>query len=145
MCSRARHRARAFSQAGFRSRRAKTGHRVIADDRNYLYHDVVRAAIELRPRVVVIENVPGMHSARRQDLTFLQTAARDLERRARFRTAMWRLNASAFGSLQDRVRYFLVAWPRGPRGPGRAGLTQSPLLRRSPVEGPKARPQRQPA
>ncbi len=103
-----------FSQAGFRSRRAKTGHRVIADDRNYLYRHVVRAAIELRPRVVVLENVPGMHSARRQDLTFLQAAARELERRAGFRTAMWRLNASAFGIPQDRVRYFLVAWRSGP-------------------------------
>lgn len=103
-----------FSSAGFRSKRAKTGHKVIADDRNYLYRYMVRAAIELRPRMVVLENVPGMHSARRQDLTFLQAAARDLGRRAGFTTAIWRLNAAAFGVPQDRVRYFLVAWRPGP-------------------------------
>jgi DNA (cytosine-5)-methyltransferase 1 len=50
-----------------------------------------------------------MHSARKENLSFLEVAARMLENKGRYRTTIWRLNASAFGVPQDRIRYFLVA------------------------------------
>jgi DNA (cytosine-5)-methyltransferase 1 len=60
-----------------------------------------------------MENVPGMQSAKKENLSFLETAARMLEERAGFTTAVWRLNASAFGVPQDRLRFFLVASTTG--------------------------------
>jgi len=98
-----------FSHAGFRSKRSRTGYRLAGDARNYLFEEVVAAALELRPKLVLMENVPGMHSAKRDDVSFLEAAARMLQRKAGFKTAIWRLNAAAFGVPQDRIRYFLVA------------------------------------
>lgn len=98
-----------FSHAGFRSKKTLTGYKVTADHRNFLYEPVVDLALELKPRIVLMENVPGMQSARRGGVSFLESAAHLLEIRGGFRTAIWQLNASAFGVPQDRIRYFLVA------------------------------------
>lgn len=98
-----------FSHAGFRSKSARTGYRVGADERNFLFEYMVAAALELRPRLFLMENVPGMNSARHQSLSFLEVTARRLEEKGQYRTTIWRLNASAFGVPQDRIRYFLVA------------------------------------
>ncbi len=99
-----------FSHVGFRSKRSLTDYRLADDHRNFLWKCMVKAAVELRPRLVVMENVPGMNFApRRQNLTFMEAARRALERRGRYRARIWRLNAAAFGVPQDRVRYFLVA------------------------------------
>lgn len=97
-----------FSHVGHRSKTTLTGYRVKDDARNYLYEHMVTAALELRPRLFLMENVPGMKSARKGDLSFLDEAARALEQEG-FKTATWRLNAAAYGVPQDRVRYFLVA------------------------------------
>jgi DNA (cytosine-5)-methyltransferase 1 len=62
-----------------------------------------------------------MSSARnRENLSYLQAAARGLERLG-FHTRIWRLNAAAFGVPQFRVRHFLVGCRDGrvseaPRG-----------------------------
>jgi DNA (cytosine-5)-methyltransferase 1 len=111
-----------FSHVGFRSKRSRTGYRLARDRRNFLWKHMVQAALELRARLVVMENVPGMNFApRRQNLSFMETARRELERRGRYHARIWRLNAAAFGVPQDRVRYFLIAWrdadvPAEPRG-----------------------------
>jgi len=70
---------------------------------------MISAVSELQPKLFVLENVPGMQSARRENLSFIEHAARTLEEECRYKTAIWRLNASAFGVPQDRIRYFLVA------------------------------------
>jgi DNA (cytosine-5)-methyltransferase 1 len=70
---------------------------------------MVQSAIELRPRLFLMENVPGMHSARNENLSFLEIAAHMLEQQGQYITAIWRRNASAFGVPQHRIRYFLVA------------------------------------
>lgn len=98
-----------YSTAGFRSKKARTGYEFHEDERNFLFEDMVRAALQLRPRLFLMENVPGMQSARKEDLSFLESAARMLERKGAFTTTIWRLNASAFGVPQDRIRCFLVA------------------------------------
>ncbi|MGH6689727.1 MAG: DNA (cytosine-5-)-methyltransferase [Gammaproteobacteria bacterium] len=111
-----------FSHVGFRSKRSRTGYRLADDRRNFLWRYMVEAALELRPRVVVMENVPGMNFApRRENLSFMETARRELERRGRYCARIWRLHAAAFGIPQDRIRFFLVACrdtevPPAPRG-----------------------------
>ena len=70
-----------FSHAGFRSKRTRTGYRVTADERNFLFEYMVAAALELRPKLFLMENVPGMHSARHENLSFLEVAARVSSRR----------------------------------------------------------------
>jgi DNA (cytosine-5)-methyltransferase 1 len=98
-----------FSRAGFRSKAAKTGYRLEKDARNYLFEYLVDLALALRPRLFLMENVPGMGTARKEDLSFLESAGRMLERQGKFKTSIWKLNASAYGVPQDRMRCFLVA------------------------------------
>jgi DNA (cytosine-5)-methyltransferase 1 len=98
-----------FSHAGFRSKPLPTRYRVDADERNYLFEYMVEAALELKPRLFLMENVPGMQTARKGELSFLEAAARELETKGGFSTAVWKLNASAYGVPQDRLRLFLVA------------------------------------
>jgi DNA (cytosine-5)-methyltransferase 1 len=98
-----------FSHAGFRSKSTRTGYRVAGDDRNFLFEYMVAAAIALKPTLFLMENVPGMQSARHENLSFLEIAARKLQQQGKYRTAIWKLNASAFGVPQARMRYFLVA------------------------------------
>jgi DNA (cytosine-5)-methyltransferase 1 len=105
-----------FSNVGHRSKLSSQGFDPILrrgyssedDDRNHLYLEVVRAAAELRPALVLVENVPGMKSARKGALSFLDSAARDLQGLG-YVTETWRLNAASHGVPQDRMRFFLVA------------------------------------
>src|SRR5579872_1534068 len=98
-----------FSSAGFRSKTTKTGYRPDSDDRNYLSEWMVDAALELKPKLFLMENVPGMKTVKREDLSFLDSAARRLELEGGYRTEVWQLNTAAFGIPQDRNRCFLVA------------------------------------
>lgn len=99
-----------FSTAGFRSKMTRNGYRLAHDERNYLFECLVDIALALRPRLFLMENVPGMKTARKKDdLSFLDAAARMLERGGGYRTAIWQLNATGFGVPQDRTRCFLVA------------------------------------
>jgi endonuclease III len=98
-----------FSTAGFRSKKTLTGYRPEQDDRNFLVKATVEAALQLRPRLFLMENVPGIQTVRGANLSFLEEAARILSERGGYRTDIWQLNAAAFGVPQDRVRCFLVA------------------------------------
>jgi len=98
-----------FSTAGFRSKKTQTGYRPEDDERNHLWEWMVAAALELKPRLFLMENVPGMQSARRDESSFFEAVAKRLEEEGGYRTEMWRLNAAAFGVPQDRIRCFLVA------------------------------------
>lgn len=102
-----------FSHAGFRSKSAHTGYKVTSDERNYLFEFMVGTALELKPRLFLMENVPGMKSAKRENLSFIEAAAKMLEDGGKYRTAIWKLNAAALGVPQDRIRYFLVASREG--------------------------------
>jgi DNA (cytosine-5)-methyltransferase 1 len=98
-----------FSMAGMRAKVTRNGYRLAHDDRNYLFECLVGAALVLRPRLFLMENVPGMKTARKDDLSFMEAAAHRLEKGGQYRTAVWHLNATAFGVPQDRSRCFLVA------------------------------------
>lgn len=97
-----------FSHVGHRSKRTRTGYSVTDDERNYLYTEMIRVARELRPRLFLMENVPGMKSARSGPDSFIEAAERRLKRDG-YATALWKVNAAAHGVPQDRLRYFLVA------------------------------------
>lgn len=97
-----------FSHVGQRSKSSKTGYKVTDDERNYLYAHMVRFALAFRPRLFLMENVPGMKSARDGASSFLDAAAKKLSA-AGYKTTTWKLNAAAFGVPQDRNRVFLVA------------------------------------
>lgn len=98
-----------FSTAGFRSKKTLTGYRPNDDERNFLSEWMVAAALELKPKLFLMENVPGMQSVKREDTTFLDAVAKRLETEGGYRTEVWRLNSAAFGVPQDRIRCFLVA------------------------------------
>ena len=101
-----------FSMAGFRGKLAKTGYRPTVDQRNFLFENLVDYAASLRPRLFLMENVPGMGTARKDERTFLESASKMLER-AGFEAAVWELNATIFGVPQDRTRCFLVGASKG--------------------------------
>src|SRR5207302_4279387 len=97
-----------FSSAGFRSKSTRTGYRAIGDERNYLFEWLIGVALELEPRLFLMENVPAMKSSRQQDISFLETAARRLQAGG-YVTAIWQPISVAFGVPQERTRCFLVA------------------------------------
>ena len=73
---------------GFRSKKTKTGYHPIADERNFLFEHMVAAALELRPRLFLMENVPGMHSVKRENLSFLEAAAAMLSKKGGYPTRL---------------------------------------------------------
>lgn len=97
-----------FSHVGQRSKSTLTGYRVTEDARNFLYENMIAAARELKPKLFLMENVPGMSSAKNGEHSFLDAAANAL-RAEGFTTATWKLSAAAYGVPQERVRHFLVA------------------------------------
>lgn len=98
-----------FSNAGFRSKATRQRYFTHGDERNDLFAFVVAAAAELKPPLVLLENVPGMHSAKKGVRTYMEQAALFLEEFAGYKTEIWKLNAVEFGVPQDRSRMFLVA------------------------------------
>jgi DNA (cytosine-5)-methyltransferase 1 len=107
-----------FSSAGMRSKlshRARTtlrGYRIAEDERNFLFEFMVGAALELRPRLFLMENVPGMDSRRKGRPSFMEMAENMLQDGG-FETAIWKLDAASYGVPQRRPRSFLVASPTG--------------------------------
>jgi DNA (cytosine-5)-methyltransferase 1 len=98
-----------FSHAGFRSKATRHRYFTKADARNDLFAFVITAAVELKPRLVLLENVPGMQSAKRANLSYMEEAALFLQEAAGYQTEIWKLNAAEFGVPQDRARHFIVA------------------------------------
>jgi DNA (cytosine-5)-methyltransferase 1 len=88
------------------------GHRVLDDPRNGLVFHFLRLVAELKPRIFVMENVPGMATASHTGLlSELIDRFRDLGYRVRLPYQI--LNAANFGVPQDRRRLFLVGARRG--------------------------------
>lgn len=81
-----------------------------SDPRNGLYLTVIRAANVLRPKAVIIENVPTVTLDKSRAV---QTGAGHLERLG-YRVSTFMTDASCFGLPQRRKRHILVA-VNGPR------------------------------
>jgi len=84
------------------------------DQRNYLFLEVVRFAGALRPKVLVIENVPGMASARKggADLSFVHEVAFAIEELG-YEVSFAKLNAADYGVPQTRERIFFLGVEKG--------------------------------
>lgn len=96
-----------FSRVGPRSR-AFLRYRPEDDEQNHLYREIGRFVRLLRPKVVVMENVPGMAEVTLKDGRTFVDAACSMFRRNGYRTAVWTLNAGSYGVPQKRIRRVLV-------------------------------------
>jgi DNA (cytosine-5)-methyltransferase 1 len=89
---------------------SQTGKRKGAADERNLWPDFARLICGLKPRWILVENVPGILSTDHGG--FFAGVLRDLA--ALGYDAEWDcLPASAFGAYHERLRLFLVAYPAG--------------------------------
>jgi DNA-methyltransferase (dcm)/DNA-methyltransferase (dcm) len=85
------------------------GHEPDKDDRNELTPAFIRRAVQLNPRIIVLENVKGLVSTPRGSTTYLDYVLSLLAESGY--EADWRiLNCADFGVPQLRERFVLVAW-----------------------------------
>ncbi|WP_211627903.1 DNA cytosine methyltransferase [Paraburkholderia nemoris] len=88
--------------------------RVNKDDaRNGEVFHFLRAAIALRPKVILIENVAQFQKFRTSDDQLLVDQVREVLHGVGYSTGVFLLNAVEFGVPQNRVRFFLVASLKG--------------------------------
>jgi DNA (cytosine-5)-methyltransferase 1 len=103
-----------FSKTGhsasrsIRARRMHAGFGEEDDERNYLFECMIEVAARIQPRVVLMENVPGM-DAKRGDLPSFMQLAENMLQELGYCTAIWNLDAASYGIPQHRLRKFLVA------------------------------------
>jgi DNA (cytosine-5)-methyltransferase 1 len=83
------------------------GSRVVWDDRNNLYQEVLRIASQLRPRCVVIENVPGL--ATLAGGAYLHAILEGLTAQG-YQAACAELLAAQYGAPQMRWRLIIIGW-----------------------------------
>ncbi|MHA6762008.1 DNA cytosine methyltransferase [Streptacidiphilus sp. PAMC 29251] len=83
------------------------GSRVVWDERNNLYREVLRLAEELTPRAIVIENVPGLVSL--GGGAYLRAILDGLAARG-YAAACAELLAASYGAPQMRWRLIIIAW-----------------------------------
>jgi DNA (cytosine-5)-methyltransferase 1 len=83
------------------------GRREIDDPRNGLFGQFLRIAFELRPKVIVIENVPGL--ATLNGGAILKEIGQAFNA-ARYRVDCAELLAAQYGVPQMRWRMFFIAW-----------------------------------
>ncbi len=95
---------------------ARMGHRPgLRGARSGLFHDFARLVAECRPRVFVIENVPGLLSSHRgRDFGIVVRTLADIGYGVAWRV----LNSKNFGVAQSRRRVYIVGCHRDWRGPG---------------------------
>lgn len=86
------------------------GSRVVWDERNNLYREVLRLTQAIRPRCVVIENVPGLVYLAKG--AYLRAILEGLEGLAEqgYRAACAELLAAQYGAPQMRWRLIIIGW-----------------------------------
>lgn len=83
------------------------GHRDTSDPRNTMVDEFVRIAMELQPKCVVMENVPGMIAGKTRAV--LDRALKSLSQDYNITSPVQVLNAANYGVPQDRKRVFVMA------------------------------------
>ena len=99
------------------------GARKAQDDERWLWPEYFRIVRQLRPRYVLVENVPGLASAGMGDVLG------DLAS-VRYDTEWQSISACAFGSSHSRQRLFLVAHSTGKRLEGQNGQIRAEVYSR---------------
>jgi DNA (cytosine-5)-methyltransferase 1 len=83
------------------------GSRVIWDERNNLFREVLRIAGEMQPRCIVVENVPGLVNLARG--AYLRAILDGLDNLG-YAAACAELLAAQYGAPQMRWRLVIIAW-----------------------------------
>jgi DNA (cytosine-5)-methyltransferase 1 len=83
------------------------GQRQLWDPRNSLFREFMRIAVELEPKAIVIENVPGLATLEKGAALAAMGAA---FRQAGYRVDCAELLAAQYGVPQMRWRMFFVGW-----------------------------------
>jgi DNA (cytosine-5)-methyltransferase 1 len=83
------------------------GSRVVWDERNNLFKEVLRLAAEVRPRCVVIENVPGLVTLGKG--AYLHAILEGLRGKG-YEAACAELLAAEYGAPQMRWRLIVIGW-----------------------------------
>ena len=85
------------------------GSRVVWDERNNLFREVLRLAAGLQPRCVVIENVPGLVTLAKG--AYLRAILEGLSELG-YEAACAELLAAQYGAPQMRWRLLIIGWRR---------------------------------
>jgi DNA (cytosine-5)-methyltransferase 1 len=94
------------------------------DKRNHLFKAMLRVARELKPRYVVIENVPGLGSANiKKEKSYVKYIAENLEKLG-YQVEWYLLEAINFYIPQNRHRFFIFGSRQGERVPNWEKLKQ---------------------
>ncbi|MER8896836.1 DNA cytosine methyltransferase [Mesorhizobium sp. M0676] len=88
---------------GFSSMRTKNGRHLIEEPMNDLVFEFVRIAVAIRPKAIMLENVPGLATDDRVE------AVLQCFERAGYKCKLSVFNAADFGAPQRRKRLILVA------------------------------------
>lgn len=107
---------------------ANSSNRDSKDPRNSLFREFVRFAQAVKPKICLIENVPGLLKTRLADGSLAISAIKEALAEAGYRASWKLLNAADFGVPQYRERLFIVGirsdlaasdltWPNGTHRP----------------------------
>lgn len=97
------------------------GARVIWDERNNLFREVLKIARDVKPRCIVIENVPGLINLAKG--AYLQAILAGLHNTG-YEAACAELLAAQYGAPQMRWRLVIIAWRRDLGVPAGYGFPQ---------------------
>jgi DNA (cytosine-5)-methyltransferase 1 len=97
-----------FSRAGWRSRGNGQRFSPSDDDRNHLYAELINLLDQLNPKVVLMENVPGIGEVRFPDGSTFQDVTEEAMRKLGYSPTTWTLNAAHHGVPQLRFRRVIV-------------------------------------
>jgi DNA (cytosine-5)-methyltransferase 1 len=78
------------------------------DKRNHLYREIIRLAKALQPRYVLIENVPGLDTARTNKQSYVEIIKAALQA-IHYEAQEYKLPVASFGIPQHRKRIFIIA------------------------------------
>lgn len=97
-----------FSRIGWRSRGSGKRFEATEDDRNHLYSELISLLKHIKPKVVLMENVPGIGEVRFPDGSSFQEVTERAMRELGYQPSTWTINAASFGVPQVRVRRVIV-------------------------------------
>jgi DNA (cytosine-5)-methyltransferase 1 len=97
-----------FSRAGWRSRGSGRRFEPGEDDRNHLYSELISLLRFVRPKVVLMENVPGIGEVRFPDGSTFQQVTEQAMRELGYAPTTWTLNAAHHGVPQMRFRRVII-------------------------------------
>lgn len=97
-----------FSRIGWRARGTTRTFAPSEDQRNHLYQEVITLLRLVKPKVVLMENVPGIGEVRFPDGASFQSVVEKAMQQEGYTPTTWTLNAAQYGVPQMRVRRVII-------------------------------------